>query len=498
MLDQAAGQEIPNPQEHAAVELLGWLELHLDDAPVTVIAGANEPWLPESTSHHAFLPNGLCARLGITDNRMRYARDAYRLSAIRASRERLVVVAGRWDAQGNPLRPSRLLFAADGQTVARRVRRFYDAEFAAGDQPGPVAAEGSAAAMAGSGASDDLHDARDWGDGAVDAMLDRGDGAAPGARASGPGLLTLPPEPVIRFEPPTQIAVTDFRKMIQDRYGWVVERFRACVPVDDHAREMDSRIFGSLAHSVLEHFAQDGAVHSDDDRLIAGRLDALLDARVNGLFGPGARHARVAVRFQVEQLRLRLRRIAVWHAARVRDGWRVVGTEVSTPEGGVPFLVDDVPIGLKARIDRVEFHAGRREWAVLDYKTGDKRKDPGKEHLAGDGTWTDLQLPLYRWLLGRLTGPDGAPRFVVEPGSRVELGYVPISAEAEATLEQTVEWGDAELETALEQAREEVRWLRGGVARFDPDQRSKYADERLEALLGLGLLASSPEMEDGE
>ena len=36
-LEQASRRTLPFPQDRAAVELLGWLELHLDDAPVTIM-----------------------------------------------------------------------------------------------------------------------------------------------------------------------------------------------------------------------------------------------------------------------------------------------------------------------------------------------------------------------------------------------------------------------------------------------------------------------------
>src|SRR5690606_26240689 len=108
-----------------AVELLGWLELRLDDAPVAVITGFNEPFLPESVNAHPFLPNSLRERLGLVGNSRRFARDAYELTALVHSRERLRVIAGRRSATGDPLRPSRLAFAVEGETLARRVEQFY-------------------------------------------------------------------------------------------------------------------------------------------------------------------------------------------------------------------------------------------------------------------------------------------------------------------------------------------------------------------------------------
>lgn len=464
IVERAARRAIPNPQDRNAVELLGWLELHMDDAPIAVLVGANEPWLPESVAHDAFLPNGLRARLGLSDNRSRYARDAYRLSAVAMSTEAFLVVSGRWDADGNPLRPSRLLFAADGATVARRVRRFYDAEFAAPD-----------------------------GDGVPESLPPGPATDPPGGRA-----IALPPEPMLRFRPPEVLSVTQFRSILQDPYGWALSTGRGCEPIDDHAREMDGGLFGTLMHAVLESLGAEPESSSTDVEALQRHLDRKLDDEVAVRFGKGARDARVAVRLQVEQARARLHRVAEWHAGRIRAGWRVVATEARTPEEGVPLEVDGTRFPIKGRVDRVEFHAGTGEWALFDYKTGDKAKDPDKEHRAADGDWIDLQLPLYRWLLPSLEHRDGRRLAAGSEAGRVRLGYVPIPARPAEVREVFVEWDEAILEEAMEVAKEAVRWVRKGIAGFDTERVPNHVDPRLGALLGLGLLGSVPEEAEEE
>ena len=111
LLDELSDLSLAPDPDRDAVELLGWLELRLDDAPVAVVTGFNEPILPESVNGHPFLPNSLRERLGLVCNARRYARDAYELTALVHSRERLHVIAGRRSSTGDPLRPSRLAFA---------------------------------------------------------------------------------------------------------------------------------------------------------------------------------------------------------------------------------------------------------------------------------------------------------------------------------------------------------------------------------------------------
>ena len=86
LLSQVEGVQIPSPHEERQIELLGWLELPLDTAPALVVTGFNEGNVPTSVNSDLFLPNSLRQQLDLVDNRRRYARDAYALSVLQASR----------------------------------------------------------------------------------------------------------------------------------------------------------------------------------------------------------------------------------------------------------------------------------------------------------------------------------------------------------------------------------------------------------------------------
>jgi ATP-dependent helicase/nuclease subunit B len=113
------------PADADAVELAGWLELPLDDAPALIVCGLNEGYVPSSVNADLFLPDALRSRLGLQDNLRRYARDAYALSVLTATRERLELIVARRNLDGDPLIPSRLLFASDLETIAERALRFF-------------------------------------------------------------------------------------------------------------------------------------------------------------------------------------------------------------------------------------------------------------------------------------------------------------------------------------------------------------------------------------
>ncbi|HSG48231.1 MAG TPA: PD-(D/E)XK nuclease family protein [Longimicrobiales bacterium] len=476
LLEEAGPVRLPAPAREGAVEMLGWLELHLDDTPVTIVTGVNEGALPESVRGDPFLPDALRRLLGLEDNRQRHARDVYRLAAMAHSREVLHLVSGRRTADGDPLRPSRLLFAADDETVARRVRTFYgEGSGQAGDAPGEAAAVP--------------------------------EGADPHREASS-RRFRLPPEAEIPLDPfPQTIAVTDFRRLIEDPYEWALARVRRLDILEDRALEMDGALFGTLAHDVLQDFGSEevrrharGELVADPDRLWR-ELEDHLERHVGGRFGPGASRARVAVRLQVEQLRSRLRAFARWHAERLSQGWRVRAVELGLPRGeGIPFTFDEAlpPVGLRARIDRVDHNPQTGEWAVFDYKTSDAGDDPEKVHRKGrsEKVWLDLQLPLYHWLATRIPGPDGAPVIPPDPDPVIGLGYILLPRDLEKVGHAMAGWDAEEVADGVERARELLRELARGPVRFDAGRRPKYAEEQMEALVGRSVLVAGDEAEE--
>lgn len=174
-----------------------------------------------------------------------------------------------------------------------------------------------------------------------------------------------------------------------------------------------------------------------------------------------------------------------------------MGVEIDTQHGGVPLSMEGPPVGITARIDRIEHHPERGEWAVVDVKTGDTAADPAREHGPRDGAWTDLQLPLYRWLLPRLRDPGGALRYDVPSDAIVHLGYLRLSKDPGAQIEAWATWSDDDLRDALDTARRLVAHLRSGVVRFGDDYRvPSWADDRFRALVGQGQFEAVSE--DGE
>ncbi len=99
-------ETIPSAIDEPAVELLGWLELPLDDAPALVVTSFNDGTVPQAVNSDPFLPNTMRGVLKLDDNERRYARDAYALAVLQASRRRLDLIVGQRTSDGDPLAPS--------------------------------------------------------------------------------------------------------------------------------------------------------------------------------------------------------------------------------------------------------------------------------------------------------------------------------------------------------------------------------------------------------
>jgi hypothetical protein len=419
-----AGQSIPPPAEGNVVEILGWLELALDDAPALVVTTFNEGFVPKSTVGDSFLPNRLRRELGLLHNERRYARDAYAASVLAHSRAELRLVVGHRDVDGNPLVPSRLLFAGDEESVVRRARRHF------GELP-PSPPQRNL-------------------------LSDK----PPRAKSA----LAIP-KPRRPDTPADTFTVTEFRSYLACPYRYYLRHVLKLRSVVDAQAELEAAAFGNLLHDVLQRFsrADDAAREraSGDPELVFGYLSNFLDALAAARFG--LKHCRPAVRVQIEQARTRLRALAEWQAARTSEGWRIVhGEDTETRRMlETQFEVDaSTAVKLQGRIDRIDYHAPTRTLAVLDYKTGDSASKPQQVHRHGDA-WIDLQLPLYRHLVHAAELAD-----VDLARCRVVLGYILLPKDVQEIGLALAEWSADELAEADEVARHVIRQIRAGV--FEP------------------------------
>ena len=419
LLSRLAELSIPPSGGDAAVELLGFLELPLDDAPVAIVTGVNEGSLPSSVTGDPLLPGSLRERLGLPGNRSRYARDLYAMTVVLRGRPDAVLITGRRGADDEPLRPSRLLLATDEQTMAGRLETFY----------------------------------REDADGVRPVTL-----MQPGRRDT-TQLFVPPPAPL--DEPIVSLRVTAFRDYLACPYRFYLKHVLRLEAIDDRAVEMDGGQFGTLAHRVLRAFGEERGLHAATRaEPIAAFLDDRLTAEARAMFGG---EPSPAVILQTEQLRQRLEAFARWQAREAAAGWRILPDHVERRREAV-LNVDGEPFTITGQVDRIDEH-DEHGYRLLDYKSRDAAEAPDVSHRRGRGDaaeWIDLQLPLYR-RLAAAAGIDGP----------VELGYVLLPRKVEAVGYYAAPWDDAELTAAEDVAvgviraiREQVFWPPRGAPPF--------------------------------
>ena len=391
VLQQAAGERIAPLPDPKAIELLGWLELPLDDAPALVVVGVNEGIVPSSLNADLFLPNQLRRVLGIEDNARRYARDAYAMSVLCGSRERLRVIAGRRTSEGDPLVPSRLLFACDGPTMARRASAYF-----------------------GSASSEEIgrtpHAPRE---GARHAERDE----------YGSGLEVPRPRPLT--EPVTSMRVTEFRDYLACPYRYYL-RHRAPPGAAGRrrrgTRRPGLRVVGPRGPAALR-------------RRVFGRRDRC--AARSAAFSAGRWTRRSASATAPNRCRRSACRpsssapgcwhLADWQAGWAAAGWRIEHVEWQPEEGQARLMVDGQPMFLRGRIDRIDVHPSEGRM-IFDYKSSNQADSPEKTHRR-QGQWVDLQLPLYRHLAAAL-GLDGP----------IELAYIVLPKDVRRVGPLPAEW----------------------------------------------------------
>jgi ATP-dependent helicase/nuclease subunit B len=416
-LDRLSELTLADEGGEPAVELLGYLELALDDAPVLMVAGMNEGLIPTSRNADAFLPDMARSALTMHDNAHRYGRDLMLLNAITHSRPTVRLIAARRSDEGDPLTLSRLLLACGEGELVERVRSYF-----------------------GEGGGD-----------AAPPLLPLVCGGVDGF---------LIPRPTVDPEPIGELRVTAFRQYLACPYRFYLRYVLGLNTLDDRAVEMDPMSFGTLAHEVLQSFGQGDVRHEADPREIGKFLDDRLDGLVGRRFG---NEPRSAVRIQVEQLRQRFETFADVQSGLVQSGWRIEHVEKDLR---AEVLVDGEVFWITGKVDRIDRHE-TLGWRIYDYKTGDTAKPPEKTHRAGpkdDKTWIDLQLPLYRDLCATL-GVTGV----------VELGYLNLPKSAQGAGPAIAEWGEDELAQAVI-ARDEVIVSLREQRFWPPSDAPKYPD----------------------
>ena len=404
VLDQLSGESLISEPDEAAIEMLGWLELPLDDAPAAIVTSFNDGFVPRSITSDLFLPNDLRRTLGLVDSARYFARDAYALSAVLASREDVRFLVPRRGLEDQPQLPSRLLFTSGGRETAERCIAFF------GEAPEAEPALRITVAR----------------------------------QASGAGHFKVPvPSP---DETVTAVSVTAFRTYLECPYRFYLRHVLKLERLDDSSVELNPMQFGNLAHSVLDWFGKSELKSSVD----AGQIRRSLESRLDWIARQDYGQQRLAaIEIQLLQMRRRLAAFADWQAERASAGWVIQHVEAEQREPVKLQTDDGRVIELRGRIDRIDYHPEKNEWEIFDYKTSETERNPRQAHQKktrdGNCEWVDLQLPLYR----HLAKPLGV--------SVPRLGYIVLPKDRDTVRAIYADWSPTELSEADTEARRVAR-----------------------------------------
>lgn len=374
-------------KEERSIDLLGWLELALDDSPILFVTQAVERVIPETVQSDPFLPNSARVLLGLPDNDRRFARDLYFVHSMLQSKETLCFSASRLSATGEEQLPSRLLLSGSTDEVIERLKSFLSD-------------------------NDDSESMR---------LL---------PRMVSPPFLPVPPA---KLEKPIEtVSVTALGDYLRCPYRFYLRHVIKAQEKNGLENEMNAGLVGQVIHDVLFQFARSTVSTSKNGAEINDFLQISLTNLFDVSFGP---HVRPIIPLQFEHIRERLEHFATWQSERSRNGWKIAQAEYPLPERSFWFPTESGGISVVGRIDRVDVHEGDNKVAILDYKTGDFAVTPEEAHRE-KGVWMNLQLPAYYFALEK----DWE-------GREIELGYIQLSAEGNNHCSLALaEWNEGERE----------------------------------------------------
>jgi hypothetical protein len=420
---ELANTPLARPGSKPAVEILGWLELHLDDAPHLYILNFNEGSIPGDVRIDPFLPDSICEQLGLTCDKTRLARDRYMLEGILNSRQHLRLIAGQTNLRNEPMLPSRLMLQCDQTKLAQTVLDYFE----------PTAY------------------------------------AYPPLLPSGEKSQLSIPVPIPPEQPMQQLSVTAFRAYLQCPYRFYLRYIRKLRKPEAYLPELSPPAFGNLAHEVLQQFGSSDWIDCVDDKALAEYLSRTLDHCCEARYGE---HLLPAIQIQREQLRQRLELFARSQTTMRSQGWRIITNKIES-QFTVDFPVDNQPFSLIGRIDRMDRHVDTGELRIMDYKTSEASKKPDAVHRIktpdGGKQWVDLQLPLYRVLAASEIYHDKA-----------QLGFCQLGKQLDKIGFEPAPWETAEINEAITIAQQVIRAIRNGI--FWPPNLPPEYDDGLEGI----------------
>lgn len=416
LLQSLSTSSLPAIYNQSAIESLGWLELPLDDAQCTIVTGCQNKYLPQTINSHRFLPDRLRAQMGLRTNDSRLARDAYVLTVLINSKKILHLLLSKANNEGELLSPSRLFFQCEQEEILKRSKRFFSS--------------------ANTGLRVEI---------SSESFAKKNDQFTP-----------TNPNPVSK---PDKLTISSLKDYLRCPYRYYLKHVLNLKNIHDRKGELDALQFGTLTHEILAKLGKSKIVNEPDEALLTKFLLHELDTLFNAHYGD---NTAVAGLVQKEILSSKLIQFAKNQVEWLKAGWRVEHIELALPD--FKLELDSTEILLKARVDRIDYHSKRKQWAIIDYKTGEKPRNPRSCFNTRTEQWNDLQLPLYSYILGQ-NGFSG----------EIETAFWNLGLGSSKQEILTTTWNSDQLESALIEAKRVSFQISNSV--FWPPATLRFKDE---------------------
>jgi ATP-dependent helicase/DNAse subunit B len=244
--------------------------------------------------------------------------------------------------------------------------------------------------------------------------------------------------------------VTEFKEYKMCPYRYYLKSRLKLQAVNDADTELTAASFGNLIHQVLEWFGKEEQLkHSTSSEKIRDFLESSYRELIRQKHGE---HPRPVISIQAERAVKRLAAFADWQANWAME-YEILCTELEFKEDHFSLDVGDRVMGLRGRIDRIDRNKRTKELVILDYKTGNSA-DP-KQHI-NKGEWVDFQLPLYYHLLTQHAEYADFLRRTVQK-SVPQFGYILLPSGVTGKGHVLAGWDRPMVLSAIEEARNIVR-----------------------------------------
>ncbi len=379
-------KELP-PQKESGIELLGWYELLLDDAPCKLLTGCNEELIPQKISSDPLLPQKTRHILGLKTNTGFYALNRYQLGCIAQSTAYIRFFASRKNLQNDRLKLSRLILSEEPGESIEILKEFYQ-ELSIHQQTEKNSSEPEL-----------------------------------------PFPFQIPSKPYSHF-PLSRLSASAIKSYIRCPYEFFLRYIWKIENPDFSSKEIPIPIQGVILHECSRIITK---IASDKPELGSASLISysheLLDREINERLG---KKLSISMKLQIDNLKRKLALFCEWHTDTARQGWLNISSEHPLPESSAVSLSNGTIIPFTGRIDRLDYNPASNTLRIIDIKTSDEPYT--FEKCLRRGEWIDPQLPLYgTFLAGAL---DSLPAQCQSPAA-IELLLLNLSSKdtyTEATL----------------------------------------------------------------